>query len=267
MARAARAVTSMSERRNRVWLGIEVPLSVIRNERSVSIIETRRTGNTPPSSITSRFDELPGTVGARVHWGRGDGAMRATDDLAIVERLAHRAVELAEALLREARAQQTADEHAQAKKLARMMADPHGKELTIALADQAFRSHRPERIADQLAYLLERYGVPQHMDWWERGALLPGVGGAGGRPSAHALSRRGTPSLPPSGRTDHAQVHQPRHGGVPRPRPDGDGLPRGPRRAGVPPSERGDRAPGLFTRLAPRSARPHGAGARAARAA
>src|SRR6266446_1850544 len=176
MARAARAVTSMSERRNRVWLGIEVPLSVIRNERSVSIIETRPTGNTPLSSITSRFDELPGTAGARVHWGRGDGAMRATDDLAIVERLAHRAVELAEALLREARAQQTADERAQARKLARMMGDPHGKELTIALADQAFRSHRPERIADQLAYLLERYGVPQYMDWWERVALL--LGGA-----------------------------------------------------------------------------------------
>ena len=90
--------------------------------------------------------------------------------------LAHRAVALAEALLREARAQQTPDEHAQARKLARMMADPHGKELTIALADQAFRSHRPERIADQLAHLLERYGVPQYMDWWERVALL--LGGA-----------------------------------------------------------------------------------------
>jgi RHH-type proline utilization regulon transcriptional repressor/proline dehydrogenase/delta 1-pyrroline-5-carboxylate dehydrogenase len=90
--------------------------------------------------------------------------------------LAHRAVELAEALLREARAQQTPDEHAQARKLARMMADPHGKELTIALADQAFRSRRPERIADQLAHLLERYGVPRYMDWWERVALL--LGGA-----------------------------------------------------------------------------------------
>src|SRR5437870_2452100 len=32
-----------------------------------------------------------------------------------------------------------------------MMADSHGKELTIALADQAFRSRRPERIADLLA--------------------------------------------------------------------------------------------------------------------
>src|SRR5688572_9900935 len=102
--------------------------------------------------------------------------MRAPDDIAIVGPLAHRAVELAEALLREARAQQTPDEHAQARKLARMMADPHGKALTIALADQAFRSHRPERIADQLAYLLERYGVPRYMDWWERVGLL--LGGA-----------------------------------------------------------------------------------------
>src|SRR5918996_4884635 len=99
--------------------------------------------------------------------------MRATDDTAIGT---HRAVELAEAVLREARAQQTADERAQARKLARMIADPHGEELTIALADQAFRSHRPERIADQLAHLLERYGVPRYMDWWERVALL--LGGA-----------------------------------------------------------------------------------------
>jgi RHH-type proline utilization regulon transcriptional repressor/proline dehydrogenase/delta 1-pyrroline-5-carboxylate dehydrogenase len=90
--------------------------------------------------------------------------------------LAHRAVELAEALLREARERQTPEERAQARKLARMMEDPHGKELTIALADQAFRSQRPARIADQLAYLLERYGVPEYMDWWERVALL--LGGA-----------------------------------------------------------------------------------------
>ena len=69
--------------------------------------------------------------------------MRATDGSAIAERLADRAVELAEALLREARTQQTSEERAQAGKLARMMADPHGKELTIALADQAFRSRRP----------------------------------------------------------------------------------------------------------------------------
>ena len=63
---------------------------------------------------------------------------------------APRAVAVAEDLLQAARARQTAAEHAQAQKIARMMEDPHGKELTIALVDQAFRSRRPERIADQL---------------------------------------------------------------------------------------------------------------------
>jgi RHH-type proline utilization regulon transcriptional repressor/proline dehydrogenase/delta 1-pyrroline-5-carboxylate dehydrogenase len=87
---------------------------------------------------------------------------------------ARRAVDLAEQLLREARAQQTDDEIAQARRLARMMEDPDGKLLTIALTDQAFRSRRPERIADQLSYLLERYGVPHFMEWWERAALMLG---------------------------------------------------------------------------------------------
>ena len=90
------------------------------------------------------------------------------------EERARRAVRLAESLLVEARAQQTPDELAHARRLARMMADPHGKELTIALTDQAFRSRRPVRIADQLAYLLERYGVPRFMEWWERVALMRG---------------------------------------------------------------------------------------------
>ncbi|HWM79342.1 MAG TPA: proline dehydrogenase, partial [Methylomirabilota bacterium] len=87
---------------------------------------------------------------------------------------AGRAVELAATLLREARAQETPAEIAQARRLARMMEDPRGKELTIALVDQAFRSRRPERIADQLSYLLHRYGTPQFMEWWERVALMLG---------------------------------------------------------------------------------------------
>jgi RHH-type proline utilization regulon transcriptional repressor/proline dehydrogenase/delta 1-pyrroline-5-carboxylate dehydrogenase len=49
-----------------------------------------------------------------------------------------------------------------------MMADPEGKDVTIALVDQAFRSHRPSRIADQLRHLLDTYGTPSYMDWWER---------------------------------------------------------------------------------------------------
>jgi RHH-type proline utilization regulon transcriptional repressor/proline dehydrogenase/delta 1-pyrroline-5-carboxylate dehydrogenase len=88
---------------------------------------------------------------------------------------ARRAVELAETLLREARTGQTHDERARAERLARLMEDPRGKELTIALTDQAFRSRRPERIADQLHYLLERYGAPRFMEWWERIGLTLGA--------------------------------------------------------------------------------------------
>ncbi|MEZ4622979.1 MAG: bifunctional proline dehydrogenase/L-glutamate gamma-semialdehyde dehydrogenase [Caldilineaceae bacterium] len=90
--------------------------------------------------------------------------------------LPERAVTLAEQLLAAAKATQTDAERDQAEKLARMMDDPRGKALTIALADQAFRSHRPARVADQLRHLLDRYGAPGYMEWWERSALnLGGV--------------------------------------------------------------------------------------------
>ena len=88
--------------------------------------------------------------------------------------LPQRAVNLAEALLAAAKANQTDAERDQAQKIARMMDDPRGKALTIALADQAFRSHRPARVADQLRHLLDRYGAPGYMEWWERSALTLG---------------------------------------------------------------------------------------------
>jgi len=94
--------------------------------------------------------------------------------LASKDVLAQEAIALAEALLRRAQSHQTAREYEQGQKIARMMDDPVGKELTIALVDQAFRSHRAARIADQLRHLLERYGTPHYMDWWERVALSLG---------------------------------------------------------------------------------------------
>jgi acyl-CoA reductase-like NAD-dependent aldehyde dehydrogenase/proline dehydrogenase len=88
--------------------------------------------------------------------------------------LANEAVALAEKLLIRARAQQTGDEKEQSERLARLMNDPLGKELTIGMVDQAFRSHQPARIANQLSHLLDEYGTPQYMDWWERTALTVG---------------------------------------------------------------------------------------------
>lgn len=100
---------------------------------------------------------------------------KATADSADNEQ-AQLAVALAEELLRSAKAHQTPQEYSQTQRIARMMEDPHGKELTLALVDQAFRSHRPARIADQLRYLLEKYGAPRYMEWWERtGLMLGGV--------------------------------------------------------------------------------------------
>ena len=90
--------------------------------------------------------------------------------------LPQRAVVLAEQLLGAAKTAQTESEHDYAQKIARMMDDPRGKALTIALSDQAFRSHRPARVADQLRHLLDRYGAPGYMEWWERtGLVLGGV--------------------------------------------------------------------------------------------
>ncbi len=99
--------------------------------------------------------------------------------------LGQRAVALAANLLEMANAQQTRSERQQAQKIARMMDDPNGKALTIALSDQVFRSHRPQRIASQLAYLLDGYGVPSYMQAWERGALA--AGGTFGKLAPHAV--------------------------------------------------------------------------------
>ncbi|MEM7332323.1 MAG: proline dehydrogenase family protein [Chloroflexota bacterium] len=90
------------------------------------------------------------------------------------QELANTAVVLAETLLTRSKSEQTHQEHTQAQKIARMMEDPLGKELTIALVDQAFRSHQHQRIAEQLSYLLEKYGSPAYMAWWERSALTVG---------------------------------------------------------------------------------------------
>ena len=100
----------------------------------------------------------------------------STEALPDQDVLVQEAIALAEALLRQAHLQQTASEYRQGKKLARLMEDPVGKELTIALVDQAFRSHRAGRIADQLQHLLQRYGAPRYLSWWERMALT--LGGA-----------------------------------------------------------------------------------------
>ena len=73
------------------------------------------------------------------------------------------AVTLAGLMLREAEQTQTRPERARGKEIARMMEESSGKAFTTAMTDQCFRSHRAERVADQLRYLLDRFGTPRFM--------------------------------------------------------------------------------------------------------
>lgn len=90
------------------------------------------------------------------------------------DELAHEAVELAADLLHDAQARQTSKEKGQQAKIAGMMEDPNGKMMTMALSDQAFRSHDPRRIANQIKYLVDKYGVPHYFANWEQMSLQLG---------------------------------------------------------------------------------------------
>ena len=92
-----------------------------------------------------------------------------------VEVLTEQVVELTAELLAAAQAQQTEAEKRQAAKIEGMMNDPMGKVMTMALSDQAFRSHNPGRINDQIRHLIAGYGVPRYFADWEQVALELGT--------------------------------------------------------------------------------------------
>jgi RHH-type proline utilization regulon transcriptional repressor/proline dehydrogenase/delta 1-pyrroline-5-carboxylate dehydrogenase len=94
------------------------------------------------------------------------------------------AIVLARELCRHARQLQTPQERRQQAELDRMIQSPHDKATLTQLTDQAFRSQRPHRAADQLIHILDVQGVPRFFSPIERtllmgfqsfGAYLPGV--------------------------------------------------------------------------------------------
>lgn len=82
--------------------------------------------------------------------------------LTVDERI-QKAVELAGLMLEAACQQQTRSERQQQQQLARMMSDKSGKVFTTCMTDQCFRSQRPSRVADQMVYLIQKYGVPHYL--------------------------------------------------------------------------------------------------------
>src|SRR5215212_5836383 len=94
------------------------------------------------------------------------------------------AIHLARELCRHARQLQTPQERRQQAELDRMIQSPHDKATLTQLTDQAFRSQRSHRAADQLIHILDVQGVPRFFSPFERtlimgfqsfGAYLPGV--------------------------------------------------------------------------------------------
>lgn len=81
------------------------------------------------------------------------------------------AVDLAANMLKEANRTITRKEKQIQAELSRMMRDPTGKVFTTSMTDQCFRSHKSSRVANQLVYLLEQFGIPKYLGWSKRLAL------------------------------------------------------------------------------------------------
>ncbi|MBI3236526.1 MAG: proline dehydrogenase family protein, partial [Chlamydiales bacterium] len=81
------------------------------------------------------------------------------------------AVELAADMLSEANKTMTFEEKRIQKELSRMMKDPKGKAFTTCMTDQCFRSSSSSRVADQMIYLLNQFGVPSYLGIMKRSQL------------------------------------------------------------------------------------------------
>lgn len=91
------------------------------------------------------------------------------------EEVAELAVDLAAEILKVANKGQKLSERYQGWKMSRMMKDPMGKTLTLALADQVFRPPTESRSASQFRYLIDEYGIPTYLPLHEQIAMRLGA--------------------------------------------------------------------------------------------
>ena len=125
---------------------------------------------------------------------RLSGAGLAVTDVA-AETLA-----IAEGIQRLAIAGTRSSERAMMARMSRLMDDAPGKAFTTAMTDQAFRCRSPRRVANQIRYLLERYGIPGYFNAFERAQL------AGFQALAGLVPNLLTPAVMSRLRAEMAQV-------------------------------------------------------------
>ena len=78
------------------------------------------------------------------------------------------AIELAQSWQNRANALMTQRERSRYNQLARLQSDPRNKILLTQLIDQSFRSRNYRRVADQIYYLLCKYGIPDFFSDFEK---------------------------------------------------------------------------------------------------
>lgn len=121
-------------------------------------------------------DSSPDSIRKPVARSLQTGTLRPQD--------ANLAIELAGDLLRDAIRLQTPQERRQQAELDRMIGHEEDKATLVEMTDQAFRTHTPARVADQLTHLLDVQGIPRFFSPVEQamlrgfqsfGEYLPGV--------------------------------------------------------------------------------------------
>src|SRR5262245_16919893 len=73
-------------------------------------------------------------------------------------------LELTALLVEAAHHEKTHKEKKREKWLSRMMQDPKGRIFMTAMVDQCFRCDSAKRTADQLIYLIKKFGVPNFLN-------------------------------------------------------------------------------------------------------
>lgn len=99
------------------------------------------------------------------------------------ETIANEAIPLAADILKASQARETSTDRANLAKVAGLIEDHAGKELTVAMADQVLRIKNPTRSAHQLKALIQQYGLPKYFSTIDRCLLQLGCWAAQIAPS------------------------------------------------------------------------------------
>lgn len=96
-------------------------------------------------------------------------------DSSVFDVIAREAIPLAAQILRASQARETSEDRANLAKVAGLINDHDGKELTVAMADQVLRIKHPRRSAHHLQSLVRQYGLPKYFSPLDRCLLQLGV--------------------------------------------------------------------------------------------